>query len=103
MPKKKKPSPAEKEAKVSRILNLLDNLKTGHHRKGITWQEVESKPRTQAPTTKCGKQGFPSEGACRKAIKNRLRKTSNTTFLRPYFCYECHHWHMTSSRKKIDH
>lgn len=53
---------------------------------------------SRAIITSCEKHGFPSEGAARKAIKNRLRKGSDTSYLRPYLCPHCGYWHMTSTR-----
>ena len=48
----------------------------------------------------CTKHGFPGEKSCRKAIKNRLRKGGDTTWLRPYHCPRCGLWHMTSNKKE---
>jgi len=49
--------------------------------------------------TQCGKHAFTTEGQCRQAIKNRLRKNSDADGLRPYHCGDCGCWHMTSRKR----
>lgn len=44
----------------------------------------------------CHKTCYGSESAAKKAIRHRLRRGSNTNFLRAYFCKICKAWHMTS-------
>lgn len=44
-----------------------------------------------------GKVMYSSEGACRKAITNRINKGSNVSKLRSYLCPDCSHYHMSAS------
>lgn len=44
----------------------------------------------------CGKMVFTSQSACAQAMKNRLRRGSNVSKLRSYFCDTCAGYHMSS-------
>ena len=84
-----------KEKDANRILRLLDSLPPC----GDLPEEPPApsySPPIAVHEGACGKLKYESEAQCRTAIKRRLRKGANTSFLRPYPCQICHGWHMTS-------
>ena len=46
----------------------------------------------------CGKSIYPTESDARRVILSRKRHGAG--FLRPYFCYRCKSYHITSSRPR---
>ena len=82
-----------KEKDANRLLRILDALPPCDA-PGIA-EPVYSSP-IAVKEGECGKLKYESESQCRGAIKRRLRKGANTSFLRPYHCPICHGWHITS-------
>lgn len=81
--------------KNDKFIEFLDSLVPPEERlKPITPETAEKKHPERGP---CGKVSYTSQVAADKAAKNRLRKGSNTSKLRTYFCKICSSWHMSSS------
>lgn len=86
-------SKKKKKSDINAVFRVIDDL---HIEGPLPQGGPVATPSQGGHITDCGKHGFLSEKACRTAIKNRLRKGGDTTYLRPFWCKDCHHWHMTS-------
>lgn len=61
---------------------------------------VHTPPPQKGP---CGKSLYHSEDKCRAAIKRLRNGRGDASYLRPFFCDQCHAWHMTSVRNYKHH
>lgn len=92
----------DKQEGLSRLGQIFSEL--GFRRpEGVIPSEPVPSPSPPPPKGVCGKSVYSSESACRQAIKRLRNGKGDASYLRPFFCDECHGWHMTSVRNYKHH